>query len=186
MTPANEETPTSTQANIKGFPGTDGLMSPPKDTQVNLLLNFWGRAECSQKKEISTASGTGPLGLSIRSPVLGHLQPPNTLQIDISLHMFWIVTTVQPLGEKVKANVSEVSDTWSGRRSEAPSARDSWEAQKQWRSQNTADASAQRGHTKFASSLKPRPRQALSRLQCGMQKQVGGSGGCSPQKFWNF
>ena len=55
----------------------------------------------------------------------------------------------------------------------------------QWRSQNPADARAQRGHTKFASSLKPRPHPALSRLQCGMQKQVGGSGGCSSSKFWN-
>ena len=32
----------------------------------------------------------------------------------------------------------------------------------------------------------PRPRPALSRLQYGMQKQLGGSGGCSPRKFWNF
>ena len=44
----------------------------------------------------------------------------------------------------------------------------------QWRSQNTADARAQRGHTTFASSLVPRPRPALSRLQYGMQKQLGG------------
>ena len=32
--PANEETPNSTQANFKGFPGTDSLMSPPKDMKV--------------------------------------------------------------------------------------------------------------------------------------------------------
>ena len=37
----------------------------------------------------------------------------------------------------------------------------------------------QRGYTTFASSLVPRPRPALSRLQYGMQKQLGG---CSPQK----
>ena len=35
-------------------------------------------------------------------------------------------------------------------------------------------------------SLVPRPRPALSRLQNGMHKQLGGSGGCSPRKFWNF
>ena len=35
----------------------------------------------------------------------------------------------------------------------------------QWRSQNTADARAQRGHTTFASCLVPRPRPAFSRLQ---------------------
>ena len=56
----------------------------------------------------------------------------------------------------------------------------------QWCSQNTADARAQRGHTTFARSFVPRPRLALSRLQYGMQKQLGGSGGCSPIKFWNF
>ena len=71
----------------------------------------------------------------------------------------------------------------------------------QWRSQNTADARAQRGHTTFApypgpAQLKPmpghsvgtlpRPRPALSRLQYRMQKQLGRSGGCSPRKFWNF
>ena len=51
--PANEETSNSTQANFKGFPGTDGLMSPPKDMKVNPLLNFWGRAECPQKRNKS-------------------------------------------------------------------------------------------------------------------------------------
>ena len=30
--------------------GTNSLMSPPK---VNLLLNFWGKAECSQKRNKS-------------------------------------------------------------------------------------------------------------------------------------
>lgn len=25
-------------------------MSPPKDTKVNLILNFWGRAECTRKR----------------------------------------------------------------------------------------------------------------------------------------
>ena len=29
--PVNEETPNSTQANFKGFPGTDGLTSPPNE-----------------------------------------------------------------------------------------------------------------------------------------------------------
>jgi len=53
----------------------------------------------------------------------------------------------------------------------------------QWRSQNTADARAQRGHTTFASSLVPRPCPPLIRLQYGMQKQLGGSGGCSPGIF---
>ena len=38
---------------LRGFPGTDGLMSPPKDTKVNLLLNFCGRAECTQKRNKS-------------------------------------------------------------------------------------------------------------------------------------
>ena len=38
--PVNEEIPNSTYANFKGFPGTDGLMSPPKDAKENLLLNF--------------------------------------------------------------------------------------------------------------------------------------------------
>ena len=51
--PANKETPNSTLANFKGFPGTDSLMSPPKDTKVNLLLNFWGRAECTRKRNKS-------------------------------------------------------------------------------------------------------------------------------------
>ena len=32
---------------------TDGLMSSPKDTKVNLLLNFWGRAECTRKRNKS-------------------------------------------------------------------------------------------------------------------------------------
>ena len=35
-------------------------------------------------------------------------------------------------------------------------------------------------------SLVSRPCPALGRLQNGMQKQLGGSGGCSPRKFWNF
>ena len=43
--PANVETPNSTKDNFKGFPGTDGLLSTPKDIKVNLLLNFWGTAE---------------------------------------------------------------------------------------------------------------------------------------------
>ena len=49
-----------------------GLMSPPKDTKVNLLLNFWGRAECTQKRNKSLLQvGLEPcLDLSIRSPVL--------------------------------------------------------------------------------------------------------------------
>ena len=38
--PVNEEIPNSTWANFKGFPGTDGLTSPPKDAKENLLLNF--------------------------------------------------------------------------------------------------------------------------------------------------
>ena len=58
--------------------------------------------------------------------------------------------------------------------------------QPQWRSQNTADARAQHGHATFASSLKPRPRPALSCLQYGMQKQPGWFGWYSPRKFWNF
>ena len=37
--PANEETPNTTQANFKG---TNSLVSLPKNTQVNLLLNVWG------------------------------------------------------------------------------------------------------------------------------------------------
>ena len=56
----------------------------------------------------------------------------------------------------------------------------------QWHSQNTADARAQRGHTTFTSSLVPTPHPGLSRLQYGMQKQLGGSGGCSPRKCWKF
>ena len=52
----------------------------------------------------------------------------------------------------------------------------------QWRSQNTANARAQRAWAHYF-GLEPRPRPALSRLQCGIQKQVGGSGGCSPKKF---
>ena len=51
--PANEETPNSTKANFKEFPGTDGLMFPPKDMKVNLLLNFWGRAQCTEKRNKS-------------------------------------------------------------------------------------------------------------------------------------
>ena len=50
----------------------------------------------------------------------------------------------------------------------------------------TADARAQRGHTTFASSLVPKPRPALSRLQYGIQKQLGGSWGCSPENFGIF
>ena len=38
--PVNEEIPNNTQANFKGFPGTDGLRPPPKDAKENLLLNF--------------------------------------------------------------------------------------------------------------------------------------------------
>ena len=30
--------------------GTDSLMSPQKDTKVNLLLNFCGRAECTRRE----------------------------------------------------------------------------------------------------------------------------------------
>ena len=56
----------------------------------------------------------------------------------------------------------------------------------QWRSQNTADVRAQRGHTTFASSLIPRPRPAFSRLQYGMHKQLGGVWGMLPIKSWNF
>ena len=37
--PVNEEIPNSTYANFKGFPGTNGLTSPPKDAKEN-LLNF--------------------------------------------------------------------------------------------------------------------------------------------------
>ena len=56
----------------------------------------------------------------------------------------------------------------------------------QWRSQNTADARAQRGHTTFARSLVPRPRPALSRLQYGMQKQLGGLEDVPPENFGIF
>ena len=38
---------------LRGFPGTDGLMSPPKDTKVNFLFNFRGRAECTWKRNKS-------------------------------------------------------------------------------------------------------------------------------------
>ena len=51
--PVNEEIPNSTQANLKRFPGTDGLTSPLKDTKKNLLLNFRGKAECTQKRNKS-------------------------------------------------------------------------------------------------------------------------------------
>ena len=60
------------------------------------------------------------------------------------------------------------------------------ETVEQWRSQNTADARAQRGHTMFASSLVPRPRPALSCLQYGMQKKLGGSGDALPENFGIF
>ena len=49
--PVNKETPNSTYANFKEFPRTNGLISP-KDTKEN-LLNFWGQAECIQKRNKS-------------------------------------------------------------------------------------------------------------------------------------
>ena len=51
--PANKETPNSTQAYFKGFPGTDSLMSPPKDTRVNLILNFYGVGLSALGREIN-------------------------------------------------------------------------------------------------------------------------------------
>ena len=55
-----------------------------------------------------------------------------------------------------------------------------------WRSQNTANARAQRGHTTFVSCLVPRPRPPLCCLQYGMQKQLGGLGDDPPQNFGIF
>ena len=49
MTQLTRKLPIALRLIFKGFPGTNSLMSPPKDTKVNLLLNFWGRAECTQK-----------------------------------------------------------------------------------------------------------------------------------------
>ena len=40
MTQLTSKNPDSTQANFKGFPGTNGLASPLKDAKENLLLNF--------------------------------------------------------------------------------------------------------------------------------------------------
>ena len=56
----------------------------------------------------------------------------------------------------------------------------------QWRSQNTADARAQRGHTTFASSLVPRPRPAFSGLQYGNAEATRGVWGMLPQKILEF
>ena len=51
--PVNKVIPKSTQANFKGLPRTDCLTSPLKDTKENLLLNFRGKAECTQKRNKS-------------------------------------------------------------------------------------------------------------------------------------
>ena len=47
----------------------------------------------------------------------------------------------------------------------------------QWRSQETAGARAHHGHTctTFVGSLAPNE-----------ETKLGGLGGCSPRKFWNF
>ena len=45
MTQLTRKLPIALRLVFKGFPRTDGLMSPLKDTKANLLLNFWGRAE---------------------------------------------------------------------------------------------------------------------------------------------
>ena len=52
---------------------------------------------------------------------------------------------------------------------------------RQGRSQNTAYARAQRGHTMFASSLVPRPRPAFSRLQYKNAEEI--RGGAPPENF---
>ena len=77
-----------TQANFKGFPGTDSLMSPPKDTKVNLLLNFWGRAECTWKRNKSLLQvGLEPRPFDPQSSALTnrpdatHQQPSYTLYL---------------------------------------------------------------------------------------------------------
>ena len=40
MTQLTRKLPIALRLILRGFPGTDGLMSPLKDTKVNLLLNF--------------------------------------------------------------------------------------------------------------------------------------------------
>ena len=55
------------------------------------------------------------------------------------------------------------------------------ETQGQWRSQGAVNARAQHGHNSY-----PGPAQLSVACSMEMQKQVGGSGGCSPRKFWNF
>ena len=37
----------------QNFPGKHAPDPPPKDTKVDLLLNFWGRAECTWKRNTS-------------------------------------------------------------------------------------------------------------------------------------
>ena len=51
------------------------------------------------------------------------------------------------------------------------------------RSQNTADARAQHGHTMFASSLVPRPRPAFCHLQYGNAEASRGVWGMFPPKI---
>ena len=52
MTQLTRKLPIALRLILRGFPGTNSLMSPPKDTKVN-LLNFWGRAECTQQRNKS-------------------------------------------------------------------------------------------------------------------------------------
>ena len=56
----------------------------------------------------------------------------------------------------------------------------------QWRSQSTAVARAQHGHTTFASSLVSRPRPAFSGLQYGNGEATRGVWGMLPQKILSF
>ena len=57
----------------------------------------------------------------------------------------------------------------------------------QWRSQNTANARAQRGHITFASGLVPRPRPALIKpLAVWNAEETSGVWGMLPQKILEF
>ena len=56
----------------------------------------------------------------------------------------------------------------------------------QWRSQNTADARAQNGHTTSSSRLVPRPHPAFCRLRYETSEATWGCGGMLPQKILEF
>ena len=56
----------------------------------------------------------------------------------------------------------------------------------QWRSQSAADARAQHGHTKFASSLVPRLRPASPLAVRKCRSNQGGLGGAPPENFGIF